>query len=171
MNELFVNIKVDREERPDIDKIYQFAHQVLTQFGVPLEKVHLVLLNGTYLNARARDESVIKAGDALAAGTASIAAGGTAVIWSALIPMWAAYKTITLGLGLPGLVPGNDGFDGAPSSETTVAQMRWAYVGINDAINHDFDYCWQWLGSAPLTELLPDGFDQANLLLNLPAGA
>ena len=33
MNELFVNIKVDREERPDIDKIYQFAHQVLTQRG------------------------------------------------------------------------------------------------------------------------------------------
>lgn len=33
MNELFVNIKVDREERPDIDKIYQLAHQVLTQRG------------------------------------------------------------------------------------------------------------------------------------------
>jgi uncharacterized protein YyaL (SSP411 family) len=33
MNELFINIKVDREERPDIDKIYQFAHQVLTQRG------------------------------------------------------------------------------------------------------------------------------------------
>ncbi|MBC8028398.1 MAG: thioredoxin domain-containing protein, partial [Steroidobacteraceae bacterium] len=33
MNDLFVNVKVDREERPDIDKIYQFAHQVLTQRG------------------------------------------------------------------------------------------------------------------------------------------
>jgi uncharacterized protein len=31
MNELFVNIKVDREERPDIDRIYQVAQQVLTQ--------------------------------------------------------------------------------------------------------------------------------------------
>jgi uncharacterized protein YyaL (SSP411 family) len=31
MNELFVNVKVDREERPDIDKIYQTAHQLLTQ--------------------------------------------------------------------------------------------------------------------------------------------
>ena len=31
MNENFVNIKVDREERPDIDKIYQTAHQLLTQ--------------------------------------------------------------------------------------------------------------------------------------------
>ncbi len=31
MNELFVNIKVDREERPDIDQIYQAAHAMLTQ--------------------------------------------------------------------------------------------------------------------------------------------
>lgn len=30
MNELFVNIKVDREERPDLDQIYQSAHQMLT---------------------------------------------------------------------------------------------------------------------------------------------
>ncbi|HEX9390453.1 MAG TPA: thioredoxin domain-containing protein [Usitatibacteraceae bacterium] len=31
MNALFVNIKVDREERPDIDQIYQAAHAMLTQ--------------------------------------------------------------------------------------------------------------------------------------------
>lgn len=31
MNEHFVNIKVDREERPDLDKIYQTAHYILTQ--------------------------------------------------------------------------------------------------------------------------------------------
>ncbi|UCE76096.1 MAG: thioredoxin domain-containing protein [Gammaproteobacteria bacterium] len=31
MNALFVNIKVDREERPDLDKIYQTAHALLTQ--------------------------------------------------------------------------------------------------------------------------------------------
>jgi uncharacterized protein len=30
MNRLFVNIKVDREERPDLDQIYQAAHQMLT---------------------------------------------------------------------------------------------------------------------------------------------
>ena len=30
MNRDFVNIKVDREERPDLDKIYQAAHQLLT---------------------------------------------------------------------------------------------------------------------------------------------
>lgn len=33
MNELFVCIKVDREERPDLDRIYQLAHQALTQRG------------------------------------------------------------------------------------------------------------------------------------------
>jgi hypothetical protein len=31
MNALYVNIKVDREERPDLDKIYQTAHQLLAQ--------------------------------------------------------------------------------------------------------------------------------------------
>lgn len=31
MNRLFVNIKVDREERPDLDKVYQLAHQILSQ--------------------------------------------------------------------------------------------------------------------------------------------
>ena len=33
MNSLFVNIKVDREERPDLDRIYQLSHQILTQRG------------------------------------------------------------------------------------------------------------------------------------------
>ncbi|MCY4515192.1 MAG: thioredoxin domain-containing protein, partial [Candidatus Tectomicrobia bacterium] len=37
MNEHFVNIKVDREERPDLDHIYQTAVQLLTgQGGWPL---------------------------------------------------------------------------------------------------------------------------------------
>jgi uncharacterized protein YyaL (SSP411 family) len=31
MNRLFVNIKVDREERPDLDQIYQTAHQMIAQ--------------------------------------------------------------------------------------------------------------------------------------------
>ena len=38
MNRMFVNIKVDREERPDLDQIYQLAHQMLSrrQGGWPL---------------------------------------------------------------------------------------------------------------------------------------
>jgi uncharacterized protein len=31
MNQLFINIKVDREERPDLDKVYQVAQQMITQ--------------------------------------------------------------------------------------------------------------------------------------------
>ncbi|MYE22628.1 MAG: thioredoxin domain-containing protein [Gammaproteobacteria bacterium] len=33
MNERFVNIKVDREERPDLDRAYQLAHHLLTRQG------------------------------------------------------------------------------------------------------------------------------------------
>ncbi len=33
MNAHFVNIKVDREERPDLDRLYQLAHQLLTRRG------------------------------------------------------------------------------------------------------------------------------------------
>ncbi|HLF97828.1 MAG TPA: thioredoxin domain-containing protein [Methylococcaceae bacterium] len=33
MNAQFVSVKVDREERPDLDKIYQLAHQILNQRG------------------------------------------------------------------------------------------------------------------------------------------
>ena len=55
MNELFVNVKVDREERPDLDKIYQTAHQMLTQRtgGWPLTmflspRDHVPFFGGTY---------------------------------------------------------------------------------------------------------------------------
>ncbi|MGH8252940.1 MAG: thioredoxin domain-containing protein, partial [Steroidobacteraceae bacterium] len=33
MNARFVNIKVDREERPDLDRIYQLAHQLIARRG------------------------------------------------------------------------------------------------------------------------------------------
>ena len=33
MNRHFVCIKVDREERPDLDKVYQTAHQLFNQRG------------------------------------------------------------------------------------------------------------------------------------------
>ena len=55
MNQLFVNIKVDREERPDIDKIYQLSHQLLTRRsgGWPLTMFltpddHTPFFGGTY---------------------------------------------------------------------------------------------------------------------------
>jgi hypothetical protein len=55
MNALFVNIKVDREERPDLDRIYQLAHQALAQRagGWPLTVFltpddHMPFFAGTY---------------------------------------------------------------------------------------------------------------------------
>ena len=55
MNELFICIKVDREERPDLDKIYQTAHQALAgrPGGWPLNMFltpqdHMPYFGGTY---------------------------------------------------------------------------------------------------------------------------
>ncbi len=61
MNRLFINIKVDREERPDLDRIYQAAHQLLTRrpggwpltmFLTPDEQIPF--FGGTYFPDRAR---------------------------------------------------------------------------------------------------------------------
>ena len=60
MNRLFVNIKVDREERPDIDQIYQSAHQMLTRRsgGWPLTMFltpeQAPFIGGTYFPKTAR---------------------------------------------------------------------------------------------------------------------
>lgn len=61
MNALFVNIKVDREERPDLDKVYQFAHQLLNQRsgGWPLNMFltadeHIPFFGGTYFPPQPR---------------------------------------------------------------------------------------------------------------------
>jgi len=61
MNALYVNIKVDREERPDLDKVYQLSHQLLTGRGggwpltVFLEPEKLIpFFAGTYFPPDAR---------------------------------------------------------------------------------------------------------------------
>ena len=60
MNRYFVNIKVDREERPDLDQIYQTAHAMLTQRsgGWPLTLFLMPdgtpFFGGTYFPKRAR---------------------------------------------------------------------------------------------------------------------
>jgi uncharacterized protein YyaL (SSP411 family) len=61
MNRLFVNIKIDREERPDIDKIYQAAHQLMQRRpgGWPLTVFldpgdHRPFFAGTYFPKEAR---------------------------------------------------------------------------------------------------------------------
>ncbi len=60
MNRHYVNIKVDREERPDLDQIYQAAHAMLTQRsgGWPLTLFLMPdgtpFFGGTYFPKRAR---------------------------------------------------------------------------------------------------------------------
>jgi len=54
MNRYFINIKVDREERPDLDRIYQLSHQLLTRRpgGWPLTMIltpeQIPFVGGTY---------------------------------------------------------------------------------------------------------------------------
>jgi len=60
MNRDFINIKVDREERPDLDRIYQTAHQLLTGRGggwpltVFLTPDQLPFFAGTYFPRKGR---------------------------------------------------------------------------------------------------------------------
>ena len=61
MNRLFINIKVDREERPDLDRIYQSAHSMLTNRpgGWPLTVFltpddHMPIFAGTYFPKTSR---------------------------------------------------------------------------------------------------------------------
>ncbi len=61
MNQHFINIKVDREERPDLDKIYQTAHSLLTSRsgGWPLTVFlsptnHMPFFAGTYFPIKPR---------------------------------------------------------------------------------------------------------------------
>ena len=54
MNQLFVNIKVDREERPDLDFIFQSSFQLLNQIGggwpltMFLDENGVPFMGGTY---------------------------------------------------------------------------------------------------------------------------
>ena len=63
MNEHFINIKVDREERPDIDQIYMNAIQLMKQGGGwPLNCIALPdgrpVWGGTYFSKRSMGEQV-----------------------------------------------------------------------------------------------------------------
>lgn len=64
MNDNFVNIMVDREERPDLDRLYQSLHQLLNRKpgGWPLTvfldpEDHLPLFSGTYFPPQARHDA------------------------------------------------------------------------------------------------------------------
>ena len=114
MNELYVNIKVDREERPDIDKIYQTAHQLATRSagGWPLTVFmtpeQLPILTGTYFSRdvfqqvltrvesfyRSNREQAHARGDALRTALNSIDVAGDGTAELDLAPLKAARRRL-----------------------------------------------------------------------------
>ena len=114
MNALYVNIKVDREERPDIDKIYQTAHQLATRSAggwpltVFLTPEQLPILTGTYFSrgvfqqVLARVESFYRSnreqaharGDALRTALNSIDVAGDPAVELDLTPLKAARERL-----------------------------------------------------------------------------
>ena len=48
LNEKFVSVKVDREERPDVDKVYMTYIQVIIRFFGRKEDEIFLLLTNTY---------------------------------------------------------------------------------------------------------------------------
>ena len=114
MNELYVNIKVDREERPDIDKIYQTAHQLATRSAggwpltVFLTPEQLPILTGTYFSRpvfqqvltrvesyyRGNREQAHARGDALRSALNRINVAGDSAEELSLTPLDAARKRL-----------------------------------------------------------------------------
>ena len=114
MNELYVNIKVDREERPDIDKIYQTAHQLATRSAggwpltVFLTPEQLPILTGTYFSTpvfqqvltrvesyyRGNREQAHARGDALRSALNSINVAGDGTAELDLTPLHEARKRL-----------------------------------------------------------------------------
>ena len=114
MNSLYVNIKVDREERPDIDKIYQTAHQLATRSAggwpltVFLTPQQLPILTGTYFSRgvfqqvltrvegfyRSNREQAHARGDALRTALNSIDVAGDPAAELDLTPLKAARERL-----------------------------------------------------------------------------
>jgi uncharacterized protein len=92
MNRHFVNIKVDREERPDLDQIYQLAHQLITRRagGWPLTMFLTPdgkpFFGGTYFPKRSRynlpgfDELLTRVADVWGLQRAQVEAQGDELV-------------------------------------------------------------------------------------------
>ncbi|MGH8583360.1 MAG: thioredoxin domain-containing protein, partial [Gammaproteobacteria bacterium] len=127
MNELFVNIKVDREERPDLDKIYQVAHHLLTSRngGWPLTVFltphdHTPVFAGTYFPPAARhglpsfQDVLISIARAYRERHGELREQQRSL--RAALQRWAEVR------------PGNDALDAAPLNEAR-EELRLAYDG------------------------------------------
>jgi uncharacterized protein len=139
MNRHFVNIKVDREERPDIDQIYQTAHQLLTRRagGWPLTMFLTPegkpFFGGTYFPKRSRyslpgfDELLLRVAQAWGAQREPLRAQGESLVRA-------------LAATLPERQEGAD-----PLHETAARSA----MGLRDALMQTFDAVHGGFGGAP----------------------
>ncbi|MBK7471430.1 MAG: thioredoxin domain-containing protein [Betaproteobacteria bacterium] len=153
MNRLFVNIKVDREERPDLDQIYQTAHQLiargpggwpLTMFLTPEGKP---FFGGTYFPKRAKygrpgfDDLLERVAEVWAGQREQVAAQGDELVraLAATLPGRTGAEGIDAGGGAGSGPRGND-------FERIAAQ---AAPGLRQALMQAFDEVDGGFGGAP----------------------
>ncbi|MGH7665150.1 MAG: thioredoxin domain-containing protein [Gemmatimonadaceae bacterium] len=162
MNEHFVNIKVDREERPDLDGIYMQAVQAMTghggwpmtvfltprgepfyggtyfppddRHGMPAFRRVLLAVAGAY---RERPGDVARTAERMRAiYTASMAEHGTAVLDAPLLDR--CYRALATGYDKR-----NGGFGGAPKFPQTMALdfclRHWRRTGNREALDIALD--------------------------------
>jgi uncharacterized protein YyaL (SSP411 family) len=149
MNRHFVNIKVDREERPDLDQIYQTAHQLLarraggwplTMFLTPEGKP---FFGGTYFPKRSRnnlpgfDDLLHRVAEVWRTQREQLIAQGDALV-----------RHLAETLPAP--------YDGDPG-ETLTSTAVQAATQLRDASMHAFDALNGGFGAAPK-------FPQASML-------
>ncbi|HEY2928388.1 thioredoxin domain-containing protein [Piscinibacter sp.] len=141
MNRHFVNIKVDREERPDLDQIYQTAHQLITRRGggwpltMFLTPEGKPFFGGTYFPKRTRYNR--PGFDDLLARIAAL--------WSAQREQLVAQGDALVGV-LADSVPTRAADAGDAGFETTAAQ---AATGLRDALMASYDAEHGGFGDAP----------------------
>ena len=151
MNRYFVCIKVDREERPDIDQIYQTAHQLiarrpggwpLTMFLTPDAKP---FYGGTYFPKRSRynligfDDLLQRVAQVWEAQREQVIAQGNELVRAL------ASTTPALDHGAAAADPGGpDDADGA-----LAAAAPHAAGGLRDAMMLEFDSTHGGFGAAP----------------------
>ena len=147
MNRHFVNIKVDREERPDIDQVYQTAHQLLTRrpggwpltlFLTPEGKP---FFGGTYFPKRARynlpgfDELLQRVANVWGTQREQVMAQGDALVRH-------------LADTLPARTAGGDA-DAGNAAGALASTAEQAAAGLRDASMHSFDAVNGGFGGAP----------------------
>ena len=148
MNRLFVNVKVDREERPDIDQIYQVAHQLiarrpggwpLTMFLTPDGKP---FYGGTYFPKRSRhglpgfDELLQRVAQVWTTQRERVLAQGDELV---------RHLAATLPERYEGEVPSEGGARGDPLEPVAPQASR----GLRDALMPTYDAVHGGFGGAP----------------------